>query len=442
MSAARLSVIALAGLTGCSVLVQPDLSRGRGDGGSSTQDVSRPPDSANLPDVIAPPDDVISTPDVVPTCPNDCNDNITCTIDRCNAGTCVNTPDNTACGPDSRCDLAMGCVPNMMTGCNGPADCNDSNPCTVDACNARVCSNTPVDRDMDGAPAAMVDGRACGFANADCNDNDRAINPRAAEVCDRVDNNCNGMTDEVPMCGVTMNTTCANAQRVDLTSATSTELAGNNAGVASTVQSYCGTRMELGAGGERWYSVTWPQNRDLWIEATRTTDGLDPVLWVGDACGRMPIACNDDIANSNNGSRVVLRADGLLGTRTALVAVDSFNTTGGGFTLRFRTQSSGGRDCNNAMQIDGGTIRAPTSVASLSATTCGGMGVGNVENYRYRGASGQVRVFASSGSILARRDCGSMGGCFANGATFMSSGDSIVALERSMSPYTLTILGP
>lgn len=443
MSARSLAPIALLGLAGCSVLVQPDLNRIHPDGGSSSRDVQNVPDSSPTDDVTLPGDDVVSQPDVTAMCPNNCDDNIPCTIDRCNSGTCVNTPDNTACGPDSTCVPGRGCVANPPMGCNGPADCNDNNPCTVDACSSRMCSNTPVDRDNDRAPAAMVDGVACGFPNADCNDNNAMINPSAMELCDRVDNNCNGMIDELPVCTpMNTNTTCATAQRVDLTASTSMDIAGNSTGVASTVQGYCGSRMELGAGGELWYSITWPQNRDLWIEANRGGDGLDPVLWVGDMCGRSPTACNDDVANSNPNSRVILRADGLVGNRTALVAVDAFAAGGGAFTLRLRTQPGGGRDCGTALQLDGGTIRAPTGVAALAGTQCGGGGLGGVEHYRYRGAAGNVRLFTSSGNLLVRRDCMGMGACISNGGSFMSGGDSIVALERPTSPYVLTILGP
>jgi uncharacterized protein (TIGR02145 family) len=48
------------------------------------------------------------------------------------------------------------------------------------------------DADKDGYTAV---GACTGNAN-DCNDNDPAINPGAVEVCDGIDNNCNGQVDE------------------------------------------------------------------------------------------------------------------------------------------------------------------------------------------------------------------------------------------------------
>ena len=43
----------------------------------------------------------------------------------------------------------------------------------------------PVDRDGDGA-----------FSDVDCDDSNPDINPSASEICDGVDNDCDGETDE------------------------------------------------------------------------------------------------------------------------------------------------------------------------------------------------------------------------------------------------------
>ncbi len=62
-------------------------------------------------------------------------------------------------------------------------------------CNSQIDEGLHIDADNDGV-------RACNTCSApaagscDCNDNNAAVKPGAAEVCDAIDNNCNGMTDE------------------------------------------------------------------------------------------------------------------------------------------------------------------------------------------------------------------------------------------------------
>ena len=51
---------------------------------------------------------------------------------------------------------------------------------------SRTCTNGP-----STAPAVA------GFCG-DCNDSDQTINPHGKEVCDRVDNNCDGLVDALP----------------------------------------------------------------------------------------------------------------------------------------------------------------------------------------------------------------------------------------------------
>ena len=69
---------------------------------------------------------------------------------------------------------------------------------------ANFCMITTWYRDADadgyGNPADSTTqcGQPAGYVsnNTDCNDTNAAINPGAAEVCDGIDNNCNGQTDE------------------------------------------------------------------------------------------------------------------------------------------------------------------------------------------------------------------------------------------------------
>jgi hypothetical protein len=96
-------------------------------------------------------------------------------------------------------------------------DCNDNNaaihPGAVEVCNGvdddcdgqideGVTTTFFLDADGDGFGNPAVTQQACaapnGFVanNQDCNDNNAAINPNAAEVCNGVDDDCDGQIDE------------------------------------------------------------------------------------------------------------------------------------------------------------------------------------------------------------------------------------------------------
>lgn len=105
-------------------------------------------------------------------------------------------------------------------------DCNDMNqfvyPDTAEICNGvdddcdgmtdeGVLTTFYRDGDMDTFGAPLMSRQACmaptGFVNngRDCNDSNTGINPNAMELCDMVDNDCDGMTDE----GFNVEQTCS-----------------------------------------------------------------------------------------------------------------------------------------------------------------------------------------------------------------------------------------
>ncbi|HLC78284.1 MAG TPA: putative metal-binding motif-containing protein [Candidatus Nanoarchaeia archaeon] len=127
--------------------------------------------------------------------------------------TCDNIQGTWACRLGVSCTDADGDKYNVSkTGCGTQFDCNDSNAninpgksegtvcnriddnCNgfVDegiSCNPQVCNDT--DGDFYGNPTIY-----CTFSELDCNNNNAAINPGATESCtDKVDNNCNSLTD-------------------------------------------------------------------------------------------------------------------------------------------------------------------------------------------------------------------------------------------------------
>lgn len=65
--------------------------------------------------------------------PADCDDGVACTVDTCEAGSCVNTPDDGYCDDGLFCNGAEFCDP--ISDCQAGTDpCDDGNDCTDDSC--------------------------------------------------------------------------------------------------------------------------------------------------------------------------------------------------------------------------------------------------------------------------------------------------------------------
>jgi hypothetical protein len=150
----------------------------------------------------------------------DCDDHDPCTVDSCQSGACANvlTPVDVAevCNQvDDDCD---GSTDENGCACEGEVDCDDGNPCTDDGCDPLAgCThenNTSACEDAD--PCTLGDhcaGGACQAGAAkECADADPctvdACDPAdgscsntltandTPEVCNGVDDNCDGFTDE------------------------------------------------------------------------------------------------------------------------------------------------------------------------------------------------------------------------------------------------------
>ncbi|TNE84090.1 MAG: hypothetical protein EP330_30710 [Deltaproteobacteria bacterium] len=101
-------------------------------------------------------------------------------------------------------------------GSNGTADCDDLDPDRFPG-NPEVCDG--IDNDCDGSvPASEDDGDADGFAGCeDCDDTDDTVYPGATEDCDGVDQDCDNTTDEDVAGGATASLTdgvCAGSAQV------------------------------------------------------------------------------------------------------------------------------------------------------------------------------------------------------------------------------------
>lgn len=96
-------------------------------------------------------------------------------------------------------DLSGAGAPEQKLSCTDAEDCDDGNPCTIDACHEGFCDPPqydPIDVDLDSYVSHVCGG-------PDCNDEDATIHPGLLEapydeeICfDGIDNDCNGLIDE------------------------------------------------------------------------------------------------------------------------------------------------------------------------------------------------------------------------------------------------------
>ncbi len=156
-----------------------------------------------------------------PDCPEDCTDTrdndadgaIDCSDPDCNVESCAelctdgrdNDADAAVDCDDEDCDglCPEDCADGRDNDLDGFADCNDPQ-CEV-ACDEDCLDFADNDADdlvdcVDPECAASCDADLDGYLNEthggdDCDDNDAAVHPDALEVCNGLDDDCNGLTD-------------------------------------------------------------------------------------------------------------------------------------------------------------------------------------------------------------------------------------------------------
>ena len=102
-------------------------------------------------------------------------------------------------GPGGGCRTDRDGDGYTFLGCDGPADCDDENSAVYPG--APEIPNNGIDENCNGEDLLTDFDRDGWTGDHDCNDLDRAIYPNADELCDGVDNDCDGEVDEDPIEG-------------------------------------------------------------------------------------------------------------------------------------------------------------------------------------------------------------------------------------------------
>jgi hypothetical protein len=310
----------------------------------------------------APPPD--AAPDADPTlggpCTDDaqCNDNIACTYDSCDATLhrCRNVPDDTQCDDGIYCDGKEKCV--LHHGCEpGPVvSCDDGNPCNIASCveSTKSCAYAPRDVDQDTDPDDHC------VPHHDCNDLDPTVSSKHLEVCaNGKDDNCNGVVDEMP-CVQPQGDTCASAVVITAPGTYALSTLGDKKDYATS----CSVTTPMSAE-DLVAAVTIPPGSNQDLDVWATTQGTEVALAVESTCGQdaSELAC----ASAPGASAMRIRARNLApGTYYVLVTTQAPASLELQVSFLAPSPPATNVDCGSAIPI---AFDTPTAVSIIDPQT-------------------------------------------------------------------------
>lgn len=425
---------------GCSALIDPDATQ-LGDP-SPLMDAGTPDtrgDAGRLEDTgpfDAGPD---TGPEPDAGCSVDCDDGVACTTDVCRGDTCGHSPDNALCGDGFRC-ASTGCVP---AGCTMDAECDDGLACTDDSCSGGSCTSTPRDGDGDGAPAASVEGMMC-VSGTDCDDGNAMIGPGAMELCDGLDNNCNGSTDEG--CGP-LPDTCASAEPIELDGARRGRVSGTFASLDDdyVTGALCGSAR----GRDAVYYVDLPGG--TWDMSVDTIgSGANTVLGLGSDCSveGLGLICNDDMDPARTeASRIFThRVQSFRGIRLYILVQGNGAAERGDYVVNVAVEPAHPDTCNfggDPLDITGGgtVLGFQTGFAGSDRGSCmprGDFDEESVFTFESSSAAPTLTVYSSDfvPDLFMRAGCASDSEVACDVGTGIGGGVNAASISPTIGPST------
>jgi hypothetical protein len=317
---------------------------------------ARPGVAPDAPSDGLPPD---ASPYLGAPCVDDkqCDDMIACTYDSCdkNFGRCLNVPDDAQCSNGIYCDGKERCVPGQGCRPGAVVGCSDGNPCDIARCveASKSCAYVPRDVDQDGDPDEHC------VPHHDCNDLDPNVSSKHAEVCaNGIDDNCNGLIDEMP-CVTVQGGTCASAVPVAGAGTYLLSTVGSN----KTFSTSCSVTMpSAGQNVVAAVSVPAGPNVDLDVWATSS---VEVAVALQGQCGQpsTELACGSGPAAMGVRARARNVAPG---TYYAVVTTQSPASVELKVEFPAPTPKATNVDCATALPIQPGT---PTAVSIIDPAT-------------------------------------------------------------------------